>query len=136
MTVDSVLDERTLREIYLPAFEMAVKEGGVKALMTCYNRVNGTYGSENQHLLRDILYGEWGFDGLVVTDWGANNDRVAALKAGLTLEMPSCNGITDAHIVEAVRAGELDEALLDEQLDRLLEMVFTTSKASPTACLF
>ena len=129
MTVDSVLDERTLREIYLPAFEMAVKEGGVKALMTCYNKVNGTYGSENQHLLRDILYNEWGFDGLVVTDWGANNDRVEGIKAGLTLEMPSCNGITDRQLVSAVQSGELDEKLLDEQLDRLLDMVFSTGKS-------
>jgi len=129
MTVDSVLDERTLREIYLPAFEMAVKEGGVKALMTCYNKVNGTYGSENQHLLRDILYNEWGFDGLVVTDWGANNDRVEGIKAGLSLEMPSCNGITDRQIVNAVRDGLLDEKLLDEQLERVLELVFSTGKA-------
>ena len=134
MTVDSVVDERTLREIYLPAFEMTVKEGGVKALMTCYNKVNGTYGSENQHLLRDILYNEWGFEGLVVTDWGANNDRVAGIKAGLTLEMPSSNGITDEHIVEAVKSGELDERLLDQQLDRLLEMVFSTSKAIDIKC--
>jgi len=129
MTVDSVLDERTLREIYLPAFEMAVKEGGVKSVMTCYNKVNGCYGSENQHLLRDILYNEWGFDGLVVTDWGANNDRVEGIKAGLSLEMPSCNGITDRQIIKAVNEGLLDETLLDEQLDRVLEMVFSTGKA-------
>lgn len=134
MTVDSVVDERTLREMYLPAFEMAVKEGGVKALMTCYNKVNGVYGSENKHLLRGILYNEWGFDGLVVTDWGANNDRVEGIKAGLTLEMPSCNGITDAHIVEAVRDGRLDEKLLDEQVERLLEMVFSTSRAIDIKC--
>ena len=129
MTVDSVVDERTLREIYLPAFEMAVKEGGVKSLMTCYNRVNGVYGSENSNLLRDILYKDWGFDGLVVTDWGANNDRVEAIRAGLSLEMPSCNGITDRQIVEAVKKGELDEALLDEQVDRVLELVFSTARA-------
>ncbi len=129
MTVDSVLDERTLREIYLPAFEIAVREGGVKALMTSYNRVNGVYASENEHLLRDILYNEWGFDGVVVSDWGANNDRTAALKAGLTLEMPSCGGITDKQIAEAVREGRLDEKLLDEQVDRQLAMVFTTGEA-------
>ena len=129
MTEDSVLDERTLREIYLPAFEMAVKEGGVKAVMTCYNKVNGTYGSENQHLLRDILYNEWGFDGLVVTDWGANNDRVEGIKAGLSLEMPSCKGITDKQIVRAVKDGLLDEKFLDEQVERVLDMVFTTGKA-------
>ncbi len=130
MTVDSVVDERTLREIYLPAFELAVKEGGVKGLMTSYNRVNGVYAGENEHLLRDILYNEWGYKGLVVSDWGANNDRAAAVKAGLTLEMPSCGGITDEHIAAAVRDGRLDEALLDEQVDRLLQFVFSTADAA------
>ena len=130
MTVDSVVDERTLREIYLPAFELAVKEGGVKGLMTSYNRVNGVYASENEHLLRDILYNEWNYKGLVVSDWGANNDRVAALKAGLTLEMPTCGGITDEHIIAAVREGRLDEKLLDEQVDRLLQFVFSTADAA------
>ena len=134
MTVDSVLDERTLREIYLPAFEMAVKEGGVKALMTCYNRVNSVYGSEHPHLLRDILYNEWGFEGLVVTDWGANNDRVEGIRAGLSLEMPSSKGITDIQIIAAVRDGSLDEALLDEQVDRVLDLVFSTADAMNTKC--
>ncbi|MBO5129025.1 MAG: glycoside hydrolase family 3 C-terminal domain-containing protein [Oscillospiraceae bacterium] len=126
MSNDSVVDERTLREIYLPAFEMAVKEGGVKCLMTSYNRVNGTYAHENEHLLREILYGEWGYEGVVVSDWGGNNDRVASVKAGGTLEMPSSNGQTDRHIVEAVRSGVLEERLLDEQVDRLLELEFVT----------
>ena len=129
MTVDSVVDERTLREIYLPAFETAVREGGAKCVMSSYNRVNGTYSSENQHLLRDILYGDWDYTGMVVTDWGANNDRVEGVKAGCTLEMPSCNGVTDREIVEAVRSGELDEAVLDEQVKRLLEFVFSTQSA-------
>ena len=129
MTVDSVVDERTLREIYLPAFETAVKEGAAKCVMSSYNRVNGTYSSENTHLLRDILYGDWGFDGMVVTDWGANNDRVAGVKAGCTLEMPSCDGATDREIIEAVKAGRLDETVLDEQVRRLLEFVFGTEKA-------
>lgn len=133
MTVDSVVDERTLREIYLPAFEIAVKEGDTKGLMTSYNRVNGVYSSENEHLLRDILYNEWGYDGLVVSDWNASNDRVAGIKAGLTLEMPSCGGITDEHIVTAVRAGELDEALLDEQVDRLLTFAFAADKVTREA---
>lgn len=128
MTVDSVVDERTLREIYLPAFEIAVKEGGTKGLMSSYNKINGVYASENEHLLRDILYNEWGYKGLVVSDWNANNDRVAGIKAGLTLEMPSCGGITDEHIVAAVRSGQLDEALLDEQVDRLLTFVFSTDR--------
>ena len=126
MTNDSVVDERTLREIYLPAFEMAVKEGGVKSLMTSYNRVNGIYAHEHPHLLRDILYGEWGFEGMVVSDWGGNNDRVESVRNGGTLEMPSSNGQTDRHIVKAVQEGRLEEAVLDEQVDRLLELVLST----------
>ena len=126
MTNDSVVDERTLREIYLPAFEMAVKEGGVRSLMTSYNRVNGIYAHEHPHLLREILYGEWEFDGMVVSDWGGNNDRVESVRQGGTLEMPSSNGQTDRHIVKAVREGRLDEAILDEQVDRLLELILTT----------
>ena len=128
MTNDSVVDERTLREIYLPAFEMAVKEGGVKSLMTSYNRINGIYAHEHPHLLREILYGEWGFDGMVVSDWGGNNDRVESVRQGGTLEMPSSNGQTDRHIVEAVRNGHLDESILDEQVDRLLDLVLSTQE--------
>ena len=126
MTNDSVMDERTLREIYLPAFEMAVKEGGVRSLMTSYNRVNGIYAHEHPHLLRDILYGEWGFEGMVVSDWGGNNDRVESVRQGGTLEMPSSNGQTDRHIVKAVQEGRLDEAVLDEQVDRMLDLVLST----------
>lgn len=129
MTNDSLVDERTLREIYLPSFEMAVKEGGVKCLMTSYNRVNGTYANENPHLLWDILYGEWDYQGMVVSDWGGNNDRVASLKVGGTLEMPASHGVTDRQIVKAVRAGKLDEAILDAQVDKYLEMVFSTRDA-------
>ena len=129
MSNDSVLDERTLREIYLPAFETAVKEGGVRCVMTSYNRLNGVYTNENTHLLQDILYGDWGYEGMTVTDWGGNNDRVAALKAGDTLEMPSSHGETDRQIVRAVREGRLDEKLLDERVDTLLDMVFTTRPA-------
>lgn len=125
MTNDSVLDERTLREIYLSAFEMAVKEGGVKCLMTSYNRVNGTYAHEHPHLLRDILYGEWGYEGMVVSDWGGNNDRVESVKAGGTLEMPASQGQTDRYLVDAVRKGQLDESILDEQADRLLNVMFS-----------
>ena len=126
MTNDSVVDERTLREIYLPAFEMAVKEGGVRCLMTSYNRVNGIYANEHSHLLREILYGEWGFEGMVVSDWGGNNDRVESVKAGGTLEMPASQGQTDRYIVEAVRNGQLNESLLDEQVDRLLDVLLRT----------
>ena len=128
MATDSVMDERTLREIYLPAFEIAVKEGGVRSLMTAYNRLNGTYCNENGHLLREILRGEWGFDGLVVSDWGGNNDRAEAVRAGSSLEMPASNGETDRYIVEAVRNGTLDEALLDEQVDHVLDFVFSAQK--------
>ncbi len=126
MSNDSVMDERTLREIYLPAFEMAVKEGGVKTLMTSYNRINGIYAHEHPHLLGDILCGEWSFGGVVVSDWGGNNDRVASVKVGGTLEMPSSNGLTDKQLVAAVRAGKLEEAVLDAQVDRLLTLLYDT----------
>lgn len=126
MTNDSVVDERTLREIYLPAFEMAVKEGGVKCLMTSYNRVNGIYAHEHPLLLNQILYGEWGYRGVVVSDWGGNNDRVESIRQGGTLEMPSSGGQTDKQVVTAVREGRLDEALLDEQVDRILELTYST----------
>lgn len=132
MTNDSVMDERSLREIYLPAFEMAVKEGGVKCLMTSYNRVNGTYAHEHPHLLREILYGQWGYEGAVVSDWGGNNDRVASVKAGGTLEMPASGGQTDRHLVQAVQAGELDEGVLNEQVDRLLDLLLSTRPAPAT----
>lgn len=129
MSNDSVVDERTLREIYLPSFEMAVKEGGVKCVMTSYNRLNGEYTNENTHLLQDILYGEWGYDGMVVTDWGGNNDRVKALVAGDDLEMPYSGGDTDRYVAQAVRDGVISEELLDERVDKILDMVFTTRKA-------
>lgn len=125
MTNDSVMDERTLREIYLPAFEIAVKEGKVKTLMTSYNRLNGIYSHEHPHLLREILYGEWGYKGMVVSDWGGNNDRVESVRQGGTLEMPSSGGQTDRHIADALRSGRLDEKAVDEQVERLLEVVFS-----------
>ena len=124
MTNDSVMDERTLREIYLPAFEIAVKQGGVKCLMTSYNRLNGQYTNENTHLLQDILTHDWGYDGLIVTDWGGDNDRVRGLIAGNALEMPGTGGETDRQIVDAVRRGELSEELLDERVDTVLRLVF------------
>ena len=126
MATDSVLDERTLREIYLTAFEIAVKEGGTRSIMTSYNRVNGEYANENTHLLRDILRGEWGFDGVIVSDWAGSNDRVAAVEAGSDLEMPACKyGIDD--VVKAVEAGKLDEKYVDECVRRLLKLAETTS---------
>lgn len=129
MSNDSIVDERTLREIYLPAFEAAVKEGGVKCVMTSYNRLNGEYTNENAHLLQDILYGDWGYDGMVVTDWGGNNDRVKALVAGDNLEMPYSGGQTDGYVAAAVENGDISEALLDERIDKILDMVFNTRKA-------
>ena len=117
MHSDSVLDERTLREIYLTAFEIAVKEGRPWSLMSSYNRINGVYASENRRLLQDILVDEWGFDGFVVTDWGGSNDRVKAVQAGNHLEMPETGGASDREVAWAVRDRRLDEA----RIDRLLE---------------
>ena len=102
MASNSVLDERTLRELYLTSFEIAVKEGRPKCIMTSYNRVNGTYANENHHLLQDILHGEWGYDGAVVTDWGGSNDHVEGVREGSTLEMP-CPGFGSAkRLMQAV----------------------------------
>ncbi len=129
MVIDTIVDERAYREIYLTAFEMAVKEGGVKTIMSSYNRINGEYANENPHLLVDILRNEWNFDGVVVTDWGGNNDRVAALKCGNELEMPTTGGETNRDIINAVKNGQIDEKLIDENLERLLKLVFSTTKA-------
>ncbi len=121
MRVSADVDERTLREIYLPAFERIVREARPYAVMSSYNKINGVYASENRWLLTDLLRGEWGFDGLVMSDWGAVNDRVAALAAGLDLEMPPTG--TDERIVAAVRAGELDEELVTTAAERVLRLV-------------
>ncbi len=123
MTSDSVIDERTLREIYLAAFEGAVKTGKPWTVMCSYNKINGTYGSENRRYLTDILRDEWGFDGYVMSDWGAVNDRVAGVIAGLDLEMPSSGGVNDARLVEAVRDGRLKEEVLDQAVTRILTIV-------------
>ena len=123
MTSDSVVDERTLREIYLAAFEGAVKTGKPWTVMCSYNKINGTYGSENRRYLTDILRDEWGFDGYVMSDWGAVNDRVAGVIAGLDLEMPSSGGVNDARLVEAVREGRLKEEVLDQAVTRILTIV-------------
>ena len=128
MTVSAEVDERTLREIYLPAFETAVKECQPWTVMNAYNRLNGTYCSEHKELLTGILKEEWGHEGIVITDWGANNDRVAGIKAGQNLEMPGNGGICDRHIVEAVKSGELDEAVLDESVSRVLRVVFNAAE--------
>ncbi|WP_340681901.1 glycoside hydrolase family 3 C-terminal domain-containing protein [Amycolatopsis coloradensis] len=122
MRVSVEVDERTLHEIYLPAFERVVTEAHPATVMCSYNRVNGVYASQNRRLLTDVLRDEWGFDGLVVSDWGAVNDRVPALTAGLDLEMPGTGGSGDAEIVAAVRSGELDEAVVDRSVRRVLAL--------------
>jgi beta-glucosidase len=123
LRVSADVDERTLREIYLPAFERVVTECRPWTVMCSYNKINGTYASEHRWLLTTVLREEWGFDGLVVSDWGAVHDRVAALAAGLDLEMPPNLGVSDAAIVAAVEAGELDEDLLDRAVTRVLGLV-------------
>ena len=123
MSSSSEVDERTLREIYLPAFEEAVKKAKPWTVMCSYNRINGVYAAQNKKYLTDVLRGEWGFDGFVVSDWGAVNDRVADLEAGLELEMPSSFGINDKKIVEAVENGELSEEVLDKAVERILSIV-------------
>ncbi|WP_220693818.1 glycoside hydrolase family 3 C-terminal domain-containing protein [Salipaludibacillus neizhouensis] len=123
MTIDEIVDERSLREIYLTGFEKVVKESDPHTMMSSYNKVNGEFANENQHLANDILYSEWGFDGVVVTDWGGNNDRVTGLKAHNQLEMPSTNGITDKEIMDAINAGSLEESILDEAVDQLLSLI-------------
>ncbi|MDL4841993.1 beta-glucosidase family protein [Aquibacillus rhizosphaerae] len=128
MSIDTIVDERTLREIYLTAFEIAVKEGETKTIMSSYNRLNGDYTNESQHLMNDILRKEWNFDGVVVTDWGGSNDRIAGLLAGNELEMPTTAGETDREIINAVKTGEIKERVLDECVDRLLELVFSTNE--------
>lgn len=129
MVIDTLVDERTLREIYLTAFEIAVKEGKTKSLMSSYNMLNGTHTNENTHLMRDILRDEWDYQGVVVTDWGGSNDRVQGLIAGNELEMPTTGGETNQEIIEAIKNGKIKEEVLDEAVDRLLDLIFTTEAA-------
>ncbi len=130
-SISAEVDERTLHEIYLPAFEAVVKEARPWTVMCAYNKVNGTFCSENRALLVDLLKEAWGFEGLVVSDWGAVHDRVASLKGGLDLEMPGPQAHHVQAVVEAVRSGELDEALLDEAVRRILQIVFKAAE-TPT----
>ncbi|WP_077613092.1 glycoside hydrolase family 3 C-terminal domain-containing protein [Clostridium sp. Marseille-P2415] len=123
MTSDSVIDERTLREIYLAAFEGAVKHAKPWTVMCSYNKINGEYASENYHYLTEILRDEWGFDGYVMSDWGAVNNRVEGVKAGLDLEMPSSGGINDTYLIEAVKEGRLKEQVLDKAVTRILTII-------------
>ena len=129
MASDSVMDERTLREIYLTNFEIAVKEGHPKSIMSSYNMVNGVYANENAHLLQEILRDDWGFDGFVVSDWGANNDFVEGVRAGSHLEMPSSGGDGPNQLIKAVREGRITEREVDIRVDELLDVMLSTRKA-------
>lgn len=129
MASDSIVDKRTLREIYLTAFEIAVKESDPHSIMTSYNRINGVYANENKYLLREILKDEWGFHGYVVSDWGASNDHVAGVKAGSHMEMPTTGGDSDMELIEAVKLGRISEAWIDQMVDELLDIVMSTTEA-------
>jgi beta-glucosidase len=120
-TISSEVRERVLREIYLPPFKAAVQEAGVMGVMAAYNRLNDTYCSENRWLLQEVLRKEWGFDGLVISDWGATHSTVEALEAGLDLEMPGAN-FRGEKLLQAVREGKVDEATLDEHVRRVLQV--------------
>jgi len=132
MVIDTVVDERTLREIYLSAFEIAVKEGKADCVMAAYNMLNGVHAAENEHLLAEILRGEWKFDGVVISDWGGDCNRIPSIKAGLDLEMPTNAGISDAEIVAAVRSGTLDESVLDAAVRRIVRLSSGTVPVSVT----
>ena len=123
MVVDTIVDERTLRELYLKSFEIAVKESQPWTVMCSYNKVNGTYWRENKRLLNDILKEEWGHKGLVVTDWGACNNRVEGLIAGQNLEMPGSNGVHDAEIIEAINDGTLDKNVFNQRVERVVNLL-------------
>ena len=133
MTSDSVLDERTLREVYLTGFEIAVKEGKPEAIMTSYNLINGTYANENKHLLEDILKQEWGYEGMVVTDWGCSNDHALGVKYGSTLEMPAAGGDSVRELLRAVKNGKLSVKDIDARCEELLRLVFKSEKTMNNA---
>ena len=133
MASDSIVDERTLREIYLTGFEIAVKEGHPRSIMSSYNLVNGTYANENTHLLMEILRGEWGFDGAVITDWGGSNDHALGVKNGSTLEMPAPGGDSVRELLAAVESGKISESDIDARLSELLPLVFDTKAALDAA---
>lgn len=129
MVLNEVIDERTMREIYLPAFEIAVKEAQPWTVMNSYNRINGVYGSQNKHLQEEILRDEWGFEGLLVTDWGASVDRIPGLQNGTDLEMPSSGVLNTKKIIAAVKSGELDEAVLDKRVDNVVHLIMKSKPA-------
>lgn len=136
MSSSSEVDERTLREIYLAAFEGAVSCRKPWTVMCSYNKINGTYAAEHKEALTDILRGEWGFDGFVVSDWGAVNNRVPDLEAGLDLEMPASGGINDKQIVDAVKEGRLEEAVLDRAVERILNIVYRFEENRDKSAVF
>lgn len=126
-TSDSVIDERTLREIYLTAFEIAVKEGRPKTVMCAYNKLNGIHCSDHKKLLTDVLRDEWEHQGIVVTDWGAMNDRIEGFKAGCDLSMPGGSDYMEADVANAVRSGALEEAVIDENVDRMIDLILQSA---------
>lgn len=136
MSVDEIIDERTLNEIYLAAFEGAVKKAKPWTVMCSYNRINGTYTAAHHKYLTETLRDKWGFDGYVMSDWGAVNDRVEDLKAGLDLEMPSSMGVNDQLIVEAVQNGTLEEQVLDTAVERILNIVYRYNENRDTEAVF
>ncbi len=129
MVLNEVIDERTMREIYFPAFEIAVKEAQPWTIMNSYNRINGVYASQNEWLQEQVLRKEWGFKGLLVTDWGASVDRIPGLKAGTDLEMPSSGTLNTTRIIEAVKNGTLDEAVLDARVDNVVDLIVKSKPA-------
>lgn len=133
MAMDSVVDERTLREIYLTGFEIAVKEGKPRSIMSSYNKVNGTYANENAHLLKEKLRDDWGFDGFVVTDWGADNDHALGVKNGSNLVMPAPGPDAAIGLVNAVKEGRVSEADLDERLKELFRVLVSADEAMKKA---
>ena len=123
MVINEVIDERAIREIYFPAFEIAVKESQPWTVMNSYNRINGEYASQNKWMQEDVLRGEWGFKGVVLTDWGASVDRIPGLENGTDLEMPSSGTLNTQKIIEAVKSGELDIKVLDERVDNVVDLI-------------
>ncbi len=129
MVLNEVIDERTMREIYFPAFEIAVKEAQPWTVMNSYNRVNGTYASQNYWMQQEVLRKEWGFNGLIVTDWGASVDRVDGVKCGTDLEMPTSGKLNAKKIIDAIQSGELDEADLNDRVDAVVDLIIKSKPA-------
>lgn len=129
MVIDEIIDDRAIRELYLTAFEICVRESRPWTVMNSYNKINGVYSSQNKWLQEKVLRDEWGFDGLIVTDWGASVDRVPGLECGTDLEMPSSGTLNKKKIIEAVKNGELDEKVLDKAIDNIVELILKSKPA-------